>query len=117
MRQDYKDWIAALRSGEHKQGKEALLNHNGEMCCLGVYAKLRGFPIQVSANDDTMHTNTEMYTIISGEISSDLDQHVLIGMNDRGKTFEEIADFIEEALEPKKEYEGEWWKTEEGETI
>lgn len=34
-------WVAALRSGEYKQGKGRLKNINNEYCCLGVLCALK----------------------------------------------------------------------------
>lgn len=34
-----KKWLSELRSGKYKQGFATLLQYNGNMCCLGVYAK------------------------------------------------------------------------------
>lgn len=34
------EWVAALRSGEYRQGRSRLRNEYGQMCCLGVYADL-----------------------------------------------------------------------------
>lgn len=40
MKKEIKEsWIAALRSGEYKKGKGALLS-NGKYCCLGVLTNL-----------------------------------------------------------------------------
>src|ERR1700722_17051899 len=37
MKPEYKaKWVAALRSGKYKQGRAALHNVSGGMCCLGV---------------------------------------------------------------------------------
>lgn len=33
-------WVAALRSGEYKQGTDRLKTPNGEFCCLGVLCDL-----------------------------------------------------------------------------
>ncbi len=41
MRADVKaQWVAALRSGEYKQGRSHLHNGDGSMCCLGVLSHL-----------------------------------------------------------------------------
>lgn len=33
-------WVAALRSGEYKQGQNKLVNADGSFCCLGVLCEL-----------------------------------------------------------------------------
>lgn len=47
-------WIAALESGEYKQGRGSLISQNesGELCycCLGVAAKIAGFVIDPSGD-------------------------------------------------------------------
>lgn len=41
MKKELKDkWIAALRSGEYKQGKARLKTDDGGYCCLGVLADI-----------------------------------------------------------------------------
>lgn len=35
-----KKWVAALRSGEYRQGKGALVTEDGKYCCLGVACHL-----------------------------------------------------------------------------
>ena len=37
-------WIAALRSGEYKQGREQLNASNRAFCCLGVLCEVEKFP-------------------------------------------------------------------------
>jgi hypothetical protein len=37
-------WIAALRSGEYKQGKDKL-HHDGRFCCLGVGCVVAGIEV------------------------------------------------------------------------
>jgi hypothetical protein len=41
QKQNLTKWIAALRSGEYKQGKNALCS-NDEYCCLGVACEIKG---------------------------------------------------------------------------
>jgi hypothetical protein len=83
-------WIAALRSGEYKQGI-GVLHHpvKKTYCCLGV-----------------------LHRVITGEAPSrywdcdrpndimDIDGKVadLTAMNDEGSSFQEIADYIEKHL-------------------
>jgi len=40
MNENAKAWIAALRSGEYKQGRKVLRNEKDEYCCLGVACEL-----------------------------------------------------------------------------
>lgn len=80
-------WIAALKSGEYKQGKSCL--HDVEQdtyCCLGVLNEVAGYG----------------YHSTDGILGTELDQRVqiqLIHMNDfLDYSFEGIANWIEENL-------------------
>jgi hypothetical protein len=100
-----KKWLAALRSREFKQVMGALKRDEGH-CCLGVLCEL----LEPDALWEKRSTGS--YTI-RGEGAlmpyslqerlnlSDSEKEPfaqLPKMNDRGKTFEEIADFIEVRL-------------------
>lgn len=97
------EWIKALRSGKYKQGtgKLCLL---GRYCCLGVLAKIKG----MLDHNDMFMRNPNSLTDVSeegcivhhylpmGEPNGiGLTQNTLMEMNDHGKSFDEIADFIE----------------------
>lgn len=95
-------WIAALRSGEYKQGKHRLFK-DGAYCCLGVACKVSGL------SDDDL--KDYVYTgIIDVNHPGVLPQvlvktflndvpHKLADMNDKGdKSFSQIADWIEANL-------------------
>ena len=106
-----KKWIAALRSGEYKQGKGCLENANGEFCCIGVLAKLAGVERVVSPGKTTAYQSI----IYDGQIGSASDKvkewvglinevamfndkgdyEDLARLNDNGYTFEDIAAIIE----------------------
>lgn len=95
-------WVAALRSGEYKQVTEVMYDESEcGYCCLGVGAALCGI------SDDDMKNVGEPYDLEvdyenmpiapvfnSGHICS-----ILIKMNDHeGKSFDTIADYIEQHL-------------------
>lgn len=104
-------WIKALRSGEYKQAQGNLCEYDvrtGERlgyCCLGVlthlvdpdHLTLRQVSQQHSASfgvwvsDDV---RAPLYRTFRGRKIS-LPELKLASMNDKGKTFEEIADAIE----------------------
>jgi hypothetical protein len=127
-----KVWVAALRSGEYKQGRNRLRNEDDTFCCLGVACDLaikaglenlqwggpntadpggwvRSYRIEIL--DDlgmrfggTMYLPTlvrdwlglqhqagEFEELETGTVKS------LAALNDKGYTFEEIADLIETA--------------------
>lgn len=92
--------VAALRSGEYKQGKHDLVTSDG-YCCLGVAGKLAG-----RTDEELRRMN---FTGVTGIVGTYLDertallfgfgetpQRALAKMNDAGKPFTEIADFIEQ---------------------
>ena len=89
-------WLKALKSGEYKQGKKALKNPNNEFCCLGVLCDVKGESVAVNWEDDgAMTPNFGFYDNIGMCIGYGL-KTALVEMNDEGKSFEEIADYIEE---------------------
>lgn len=104
-------WIGALRSGQYKQGKGHLCQNN-RYCCLGVL-----YDVGVDGYWHRTEAFSENEWGVIGENgigpqlwSGCLPPHVefeldighwaqqLISMNDSGKSFEEIADFIEKNL-------------------
>lgn len=95
------NWVAALRSGEFKQGKRKLYRAGDDSyCCLGVFAKING----MSLKDNGVGTQTEEYLAIEQKIGCSHTTLVnLIHLNDgaydgRARSFPEIADYIEENL-------------------
>lgn len=89
-------WVAALRSGEYKQG-EGQLRRNEEYCCLGVLCDV------MDKNKWSLSERKHEYLYdnkygwrISNKVLLDTIQNALMDMNDeRGKNFTEIADYIE----------------------
>jgi len=115
-------WVAALRSGEYQQGKAVLRSRNGGFCCLGVLSDLA---IKAGVGgwsdwDDTCYAyrhdgadgpDTGLLPLpvsawagfgyparMGGEVSIDGTFDMLVGHNDAGRTFAEIADAIESQL-------------------
>lgn len=111
-----KKWLEALRSGEFKQAKSMLKKKSkGEFrhCCLGVAMELCGVP---SAEHEVLGSGVVAYRFESGE-TSHLDPagqewlgvtrsdpylnlpsgpRTVAELNDRGWSFKQIADAIEE---------------------
>lgn len=90
-------WVAALRSGDYKQGR-AYLERDGAYCCLGVLCKILGLP-----TDDPQKTNagadvtSELYRPLRDLLPSAFRK--LTDLNDAFKApFTEIADYIESNL-------------------
>lgn len=88
-------WVAALRSGEYRQAKNALKTADG-YCCLGVLCDIQGADFDAifeKFGSLSLSENPEQYLGMLGFHSSKLSQ-----MNDGGKSFLEIAQYIEEHL-------------------
>lgn len=83
-------WVAALRSGEYKQGRNRL-KWAGRYCCLGVLCEVAG--ITHGSRDGSLPGDFAIKQKI-GDHQSRLQE-----MNDDdGKSFAEIADYIEAKL-------------------
>ena len=105
-------WVAALRSGEYKQGTGTLRTVGNEFCCLGVLCNLHAQANPKAAAQQSSPTRYDGSSIWPSErvlewagldganltvsIRGRLD--CVAGHNDKGATFAEIADAIEEQL-------------------
>lgn len=109
-------WIAALRSGEYMQCRSALGDSIGGYCCLGLAGVLCGatdemYRVNESRStflyNDAQHypSNIEMgvYLRIPEGLKGGPSYNHLVDklsvMNDAGKSFPEIADWIEQNVE------------------
>ncbi len=100
MEKELKDkWVAALRSGEYRQGKYELYDRDESFCCLGVLCAVAGIGIDASGNSCVgVKKGGSGYDPIRDLIGREA-VPVLMEMNDNeGKTFPEIADYIEANL-------------------
>lgn len=94
-------WLAGLRSGEYEQGRGALRRQG--YCCWGVACDLID-PSWIQSvggawRHDGMVGLPSIRTAARMGLTDDITiLKVLSGMNDQGKTFLEIADYIEEHL-------------------
>jgi len=97
-------WLAALRSGDYTQGRDKLFDtESGGYCCLGVLCHATGNMTDGHSHDSNgemsehvifLHPSLRARFILLQE-----DQRLLAAMNDQqGKTFTEIAAYIEEHL-------------------
>ena len=95
--EDKEAWVKALRSGDFKQAKGILCDHQRDSyCCLGVKLKLMGYePGTVGELCYPQLTNGTWVNVIGVDEPARAE---LIRMNDHGSTFEEIADWIEKNL-------------------
>lgn len=113
MNENAKKWVEALRSGEYKQGEEALRNGD-RFCCLGVACDLfrKNTTKGEWVNEEFLGQSTVLPTLVRdwlglGSTTGNYDGSVekgdyadcLMGRNDNGASFAEIADTIE--AEPK----------------
>lgn len=87
-------WIAALRSGEYRQGRHALRKADGSYCCLGVLCEVAGVKLDVAGE---FPEGAADYGPITALGICNSRQTILIGMNDGflPKPFSEIAKWIE----------------------
>lgn len=100
MKKELRDkWVAALRSGEYIQGQETLRDTlNNTYCCLGVLCKVSGSP-----NWDGEHMHGD-YAFLQACAQKELgisaeDANRCVLLNDKeGKSFPEIADYIEQNI-------------------
>jgi len=97
-------WVEALRSGDYAQGLRALRKGNS-FCCLGVLCDVMGAEWDKGEDDlnATLNGEKQDYYLAPEALAAvgmtDKEQEVLYGMNDNeGKTFPEIADYIEANL-------------------
>ena len=109
MNKEYQqEWVKRLRSGEYPQGKKCLNDGDLSYCCLGVLCEIgvekgdlikttgptRSYRYTTRDSASTIQLPTSFKQIVG------LDCHIetaLMELNDtHGKTFNEIADFIEE---------------------
>ena len=100
-------WVDALRSGKFQQGRSALrrvfseIADHAEYCCLGVlYETVHGkeaWNVMDYGMCKTSHGDRSA-TMYVGCGLTRMDADFLARMNDAGKTFTEIADYIERVL-------------------
>ncbi len=95
-------WLEKLRDKSYKQGVGYLRNSKDEFCCLGVACDI--YDPNKWFKDEDGSNSLYNYVSFSGTLPPELrasiglgvgDQFTLSNMNDMGKTFEEIADWIE----------------------
>lgn len=102
-------WIAALRSGEYKQGKGALRLTEDTYCCLGVGCDISKLDQWSEADGEYVYDESSALLPLGVAelygLKSDDGAHYFEGnrcelsmMNDHGDTFPEISDRIEYCL-------------------
>lgn len=112
-RERVEKWITALRSGEYTQGR-TFLNNNGSFCCLGVACEVAiNSGLFVSKTKDSgrvflygRRSNMPPKAVRTFFGITNNQMYRLADLNDQyRRTFNEIADYLEEELE-EKELEG-----------
>lgn len=126
-------WIAALRSGRYAQGRgvlrERTITGNAYFCAMGVLLDLVATPAQwdrLTRPTSRMGILDEAFGYLPAEICGEIgvsntQQALIAGLNDQGKTFEEIADVIERDFEDESRLRaaasrlanGTFWQTQE----
>jgi hypothetical protein len=118
-------WVDALRSGEYTQGVGCLKSTSGNHCCLGVLCELYDKNNEeklIKTEAECMVVFDKYYSKLTpekvvkwaglhfsdGAINDTPDLVMILGgpqveslasLNDRGSSFQEIADFIEQNVE------------------
>lgn len=98
-----KKWVAALRSGKYRQGWR-FLHFRDAFCCLGVLCDLAAKEGVCEVNNPNGITSYDGVCVILPDSVCGWAElpHTnpfgLAEMNDKGKSFSEIADYIEERV-------------------
>lgn len=113
LNENAKKWVAALRSGEFKQGRQSLRSAKDEFCCLGVACELatregviasphldeHGIEYRYAGSVAILPPDVQNWLGISKKLGqytdANGDSSSLASQNDGGSTFAQIADLIE----------------------
>lgn len=95
-------WTDALESGRYSQLQNALIrvfpDDSKQHCCLGVKAEIEDISMSNNSYGGSVYLRfTEFSTAQAVDLPLDVTDQ-LIWMNDNGKTFHEIAEWIKENL-------------------
>jgi hypothetical protein len=99
-----KEWVAALRSGQYKQGKGLLRDKNDNFCCLGVLCEILAQKGKIPSAELKLSFESDIYAYDgrwkflpnSVEVLTRVGEtNELMRMNDSGESFDKIADYIE----------------------
>lgn len=108
------EWVAALRSGDYKQGKHTMYNQEYKrFCCLGVLEHVcMGGRVETSFDPSDEFLRHAPYVnaylaLPTGKFYDEYNiclretgiEQRLINMNDSGMSFADIADYIEQNVE------------------
>jgi hypothetical protein len=96
-------WVETLRSGNYRPGAKRLRNSADQFCCLGVLCDIID-NTEWRSDPDTPHYlhGANAVSLNSATLKdyglSNLQQHILMNMNDKGASFPEISNYIEKSL-------------------
>lgn len=92
-------WVEALRSGKYEQAT-GWLREGNRYCCLGVLCDISGQGEWEPINNPTQGYKYLGYVAVMPEEIAQFGEQetTLVLMNDRGKPFTDIADWIEQNL-------------------
>lgn len=101
------EWVDKLRSGDYNQGQHKLRTVNNEYCCLGILEDTHNNSKECTETHyeyfDTEHQECYYGTLCSQTRElikiKPCQVMILADMNDRGRSFDEIANYIEENAE------------------
>lgn len=94
-------WLEALRSGRYRQGKNVLRTSQDEFCCLGVLCDIvspNGWLVDAGQGGGFLHGDRKGFLSMAVKLATafpELYEVTLSNMNDDGKSFAEIANWIE----------------------
>jgi len=104
-------WVTALRSGKYEQGRSKLAHKEDgyiTYCCLGVACIIEGVPLAAIVNEGMPSPAIQQWVgsklAVNAFLTKNIDSekgdphYTLTRMNDDGKSFAEIATWIEENL-------------------
>jgi hypothetical protein len=96
-------WVEALRSGEYRQSR-SLLRRGNAFCCLGVLCDLVANQVDGEwRHNDFVLGDSQVFGMPPEEVRTFAGmtrdaENFVANMNDGGKSFAEIADYIERHL-------------------
>jgi hypothetical protein len=95
-------WLEALRGNQYTQGRRYLRRPDNTFCCLGVLCDIVDPNAWVKTGVGGMYSHSADYTALlpppialAAGIGDGVDLDFIMRMNDTGKSFAEIADWIE----------------------
>jgi hypothetical protein len=86
------NWLAGLRSGQYPQGQDVLGTPEYGLCCLGVFCVVNNIPFEPHETG-CAEGPRRLFDALGYDARGKL-----ANMNDGGKSFAEIADWIEANL-------------------